>query len=135
MKTPTVFDALRSVVLVFGVCLLNVSCSDSTGLFCIQIGCDSGLSIQLTSPLTEYRMTIRGVGPKPLHIDCVQDPSCANGVFILDYFPSHVDVTVTAGEEEYRLTNHWPEYEDVYANGQGCGVTCRNGTISVRIDR
>ena len=122
----------RQGILVLGFGFLVVSCSDWTGPDCTMIGCDSGLSIQLTSPLTEYRMTIQA-GPQPFYIDCLDDPSCANGVFIDDFFPVQVSVTVTTGEQEYRLTNAKPEYGDVYANGPRCGVTCRTGTVSVRI--
>ena len=73
-------------------------------------------------------------GSQPFYIDCIQDQTCSNGIFIRDFFPVYVSVTVTAGEEEYRLTNAKPEYRDVYANGPNCGVTCRNGTVSVRIE-
>ena len=120
--------------LVLGASLFPWSCSDTTDpIICTDMGCSSGLEVELLGTLpAEYRLTFGVPGSQDLYVDCTQDSPCWPPIFIEDFFPETVRVTVSSGEQSW-TTLATPEYEEFQPNGPQCPPTCRVGHVLLQV--
>jgi len=84
-------------------CLLNLllslvllSCNDTSGrLVCPQVGCDSGLDIELMGELPETFTIVLEVPPfQPLMVECSASRPCEDPVHVADFTPARVFIEV-----------------------------------------
>jgi hypothetical protein len=106
-----------------------LSCSDP-GRVCTLIGCQSGLTVALTSqPAGAYSVEVytTGDGPRFVH-QCSGTGTCQ--IFFPSFTPSHVFVDVVVGSatatHERNVT-----YTVSRPNGPGCDPECRQATVTV----
>ena len=121
-------------VLLGGAGVLLCSCSDATDpIICTQIGCYSGLEVELLGTLpVEYRLELKVPGSKEFYFDCTADSPCWPPIFIQDFFPETVRVTVSSGDQSWTTVAN-PEYEEYQPNGPQCPPTCRLGRVSLQV--
>ena len=88
-------------IAVLGVCLFSGSCSDAptNPRPCTLIGCFGGLELDLLGTLpSEYRVAFEVEGSPTFFFDCTGDSPCASPIFIREFYPETVRVTVSAGD-------------------------------------
>ena len=116
-------------MLLLAVCL---SCSSPFETTCTLIGCIGTLTIAFdAAPADGYHIEAYSVSDGVRQFDCANPAQCPV-VRLSDYTPGKVIITVrtTRGSRQYNLS---PEYENVYANGRRCGVTCRSATVTLSL--
>jgi hypothetical protein len=99
---------------------------------CTLIGCENGLSVQLSRPpVGAFRVEATLPNdPAVLAIDCTNATSC------LLMFPDLVAerVTLRLTTAEGTITQEFqPRYEDLYPNGRRCGPACRQATVTIQL--
>ncbi len=121
-------------ILILGASLFHWSCSDATNpIICTDIGCFSGLEVELLGTLpAEYRLTLGVPGSQEFFVDCTQESPCRPPIFIEDFLPETVRLTVSSGEQSWTMLAT-PEYEEVQPNGSQCPPTCRVGHVSLQV--
>lgn len=98
---------------------------------CTLIGCNDGLSVQVTSAVTQsITVTVRANNQVIRTFRCEPGNPCTS--FIEDQMPTSVSVTVEApGGTVNRV--YTPEYRTARPNGPNCPPTCRQATITVAV--
>lgn len=114
--------------------LVLLSCNDTSGpLVCPQVGCDSGLDIELMGELPETFMIVLEVPSfRPLIVECSPSRPCGERVHVPDFTPDRVFVEVR-GEGVQFQEEFIPEYETLRPNGPDCLPECRKGLIVVDV--
>lgn len=97
---------------------------------CTQIGCNSGLIVELPDVPSPYTVSVRVPGQdRPARVaECGPDRPCTGSEFFADYTPDVVEIQVTAAGDS-RTEVFRPEYESVRPNGPGCPPVCRQATV------
>ena len=103
--------------------LLLASCDQSTGV-CTLIGCNSGLTINVpaAAPIP-YIISLQAPGAPELTLECTTS-LCAHSVFVPDYTPAHVTVTVQWQGGGSATKDVSPAYTISQPNGPNCSPTC-----------
>ena len=97
---------------------------------CTLIGCQSGLTVALTSqPAVPYRVEAYTIGDGPRFVrECPGTAACP--IFFQDFTPGHVFLDVVVGSatatHERNVT-----YTVSRPNGPGCDPECRQATVTV----
>lgn len=96
-------------------------------------GLSNGLEVVVTGDLPEtFTITISLEGPPTIVIECSESSPCGNSIFLRDFTPDHVDITIQ-GESVDFTDSFMPEYELTRPNGPDCPPECRRATITVTI--
>lgn len=99
---------------------------------CTLIGCEGKLTIAFdTPPAIAFHIEAVSVTNGLRAVDCPDITKCTT-VDLAGYTPDRLIVTVTTarGSREFNLA---PTYQNTYANGPHCGVTCRSATVTVAL--
>jgi hypothetical protein len=118
--------------------LLLASCSetnDEPPIFRTLLRCENGLRIALSGHVPDsYRITVEvpNTDSQPFQIQCSLGAPCPNPVFLADFTPSLVRVTVTAGQETW-MAETQPDYDEDRPNDPDSSPTCRLSTVEVTI--
>jgi hypothetical protein len=108
---------------------------------CTLIGCDSGLTVQLSSlPVGAFTVEVfpesPSLHPPVTRYDC--DParsSCDTWILFPDFFPRSPYVRVTSSVGSVTLPIVDVPYQTSYPNGRQCGPACRRAFVMVDIPR
>lgn len=133
----TLAATLRRITFIVAVAA-TTSC-DSPLEVCTLIGCDSGLTVQLSSlPVGEFTVEVLGespgLHPPAYRYECVPgaQPCSARILFPGLYLENpYVRITTAVG-----TVVHFAEdvtYRTSYPNGRQCGPECRTATVTVDI--
>ena len=126
---------IRMGCLVLLLAVFSCDSASTTGAVCTDIGCDTGLIVELqNAPDVPYRVEAYVSGSSPRYVQtCSSETPCNALAFFRDFIPDHVfiDVISTLGTQRYEahLT-----YEMVQPNGPGCDPVCRKATIRLPED-
>ena len=99
---------------------------------CTVIGCQSGLSIQFSSPPTApYHVEATSPDAGARSFDCTLTTGCTPPPLqMVDYTPETVTLIVTyAGHTS--ATTLKPTYQVSNPNGRSCAPTCHVGTVTL----
>ena len=110
---------------------LLAGCQSVTGQVCTLIGCESGLSVELTGSLgVPFRVEVTTEG-SPLRMvrECPTAADCQR-IFFADYTPSSPVIRVITGSDTTTV-RRTVEYARHEPNGPGCGPICRVGVVPV----
>lgn len=99
---------------------------------CTLIGCEGKLTIAFdTPPATVFHLEAISVTSGQRTFDCTDVTKCTS-VDLSGYTPDRFIITVTTARGT-RQFNFAPDYQNTYANGPHCGVTCRSATVRVAL--
>lgn len=99
--------------------------------YCTLIGCDSQLTVAFaTAPTSPWRVDVVAQNGATASFDCPDLSRCGPSASFRDFLPAHATVTVSYGGRT-RSTTVTPSYSQVQPNGEGCGPTCTQATVTV----
>ena len=134
--SPDPCSAARTIVVALATGV-SLSCVDSVQpqVNCTEIGCSSGLFVQLaTAPAGAVKIEIVGSGPGSATyvFDCTAS-TCPSSAFFRSYFGADplIRVTTSAGVKETQF--HGVTYTVSHPNGTGCPPTCKHGSVTVPV--
>lgn len=108
-------------------------CVDSIAPVCTQIGCESGVRIELAEPLPEGA-TVTLASDRPggvaVSFQCTAASPCESPLFARDFTPESLTVRIQGGGIDYS-ESFIPTYTASRPNGPNCPPECRNATIVV----
>jgi hypothetical protein len=111
--------------------LLTLGCD--LAVSCTLIGCSNGLSVSFDSaPTTGFRIEITSPGSAAKHVIDCPDPARCGPLTFDDFMPHTATITVTTSTGSRTFTRT-PEYTEVSPNGERCGPTCRQATVTVSL--
>lgn len=117
--------ALFLAVVAVGLAL--VSCKSPLSVVCTDVGCDSGLFIELEGPTDEsFTITAISGSSEPRVIECTAAEAC--WLFIPDYAPALVRIIYESADRTVE-GEFDPDWELRYPNGRDCGPACVNATV------
>lgn len=130
----------RHLPVLFAILALGGGCDSPTGV-CTQIGCDSGLTVQLDQVPTGA-FTVEVLPEEPQEHPVVYRVECAGSAAPCGarvFFPglvlerARVRVTTTLGTVTHDATD--VIYRTSYPNGRQCTPACRQATVDVTVPR
>lgn len=110
---------------------LTAACTPTENV-CTEIGCTSGLRIDLVNqPADAFTLRVVSEGSGPQMIECRSDEPCE--LFFPDFTPSAVTVTYRSerGIVERQFN---PAYQTVRPNGEGCPPECAVARVVMELD-
>jgi hypothetical protein len=104
---------------------------------CTEIGCHSGLTIQLEGTIPEaYSVEISVPGDEPFRVECPQggEPVYCEGdrLFLAERTPEEVTVRVS-WEDNSVVETLQPTYETIRPNGPDCPPECRQAEVKLNL--
>lgn len=119
----------------FGIALLvMLGCSSNAvdeQRACTLIGCEDGLSVQVSNSLNQsLTVNVRSGAQLIGTFTCTAGQPCAG--FIRNQTPPNVTVEVTS-QAGTVTRNYMPEYRLSRPNGPNCPPECRQATINVAV--
>jgi hypothetical protein len=129
---------MRYVIATVGIVALVAACAGveqepepEPQQICTLIGCNDGLSVQVTSAVTQsITVTVRANNQVLRTFRCDPGNPCAS--FIENQMPASVSVTVEAPGGTVNRA-YTPEYRTARPNGPNCPPACRQATITVAV--
>ena len=116
----------------------TVTACNGIGEVCTEIGCLSGLTVNLSGvPIGAYSVEVIPEGPPgtmTYRVDCGGSaPSCGSQVYFRDVFVerAHVRVVSSLGTVTHAVGPI--RYSTSYPNGRQCEPACRQATVAVGI--
>ena len=98
---------------------------------CTQIGCDSGLLVELQDePQAPFTVTATAEDGRTRTIDCPDPANCR--IFFEGFTPSEVTITYESGGDAVEQTFS-PAYTRSRPNGEDCPPECVNATVRLDI--
>ena len=131
VRRSCVMPRVPQLGLAFLLGLTLSSCSDQ-GRICTDIGCYSGLEIQVNpAPTIPFRIEAFVPGSSALYTqDCANAADCTH-IFLPEFTPDDVSVRLIAGGDTTFLEDAQPQYTELQPNGPGCPPICRVGHITI----
>lgn len=110
-----------------------MACGDNTtALVCTDIGCDSGLMVEVAGLQADSaEIAVQVLDAPPWVIGCDRD-HCTAGVFFPHFTPDYVEITVRIGDREV-VEDVRPEYRVLQPNGPECEPTCHMATVEIAV--
>lgn len=100
---------------------------------CTLIGCASGLILRFSTPPTSaYRIEVTSPGSSAkVVLECPASMGCiGDEAMLVDYLPDFATVTIITATAT-ATTQVKPVYSETSPNGERCGPTCRQATVTV----
>jgi len=114
--------------LVFGLS----ACSDQLQRICTDIGCYSGLEIQVSpAPATPFRIEAFAPGFSAVYTQDCANPADCTRIFLPEFTPDVVNVRLIAGGDTTFVEGAQPQYTESRPNGPDCPPICRTGHITI----
>ena len=114
--------------------VVGLACESTSGpRVCTDIGCSSGLRLTLHGELPDtFTISVNSGGDRPWIVECTPEAPCDNGVFLSDFTPDWIYVTIRGDglsvEEEIR-----PSYETHTPNGPDCPPSCMIAEVMLTV--
>ena len=107
-----------------------ISCNPFEPRVCTQIGCDSGLRVEIGgTPAGPFTVTA-SAGAASRSVSCEQTTAC--DLFFEDFTPSQVTISYESGGEEVERTFS-PSYTRSRPNGEHCPPECLNAAVVLEL--
>ena len=128
---PDVTRRVTQLGLAFFLGIGLSTCSDQ-GRVCTDIGCYSGLEIQVNpAPTVPFRIEAFAPGSSALYTqDCANAADCTP-VFLPEFTTRDVSVRLIAGGDTTFVEDAQPQYTELRPNGPDCPPICRFGHITI----
>ncbi len=132
------FASPRRTITLLAVVVATAACDSPTEV-CTLVGCDSGLTVQLSGlPVGAFTVEVfpesPALDPPVYRYECTPGPQpCSTRVLFPGLYVEQPYVRVTSALGT--VTHHEPDvtYQTSYPNGRQCGPECRSATVSVGI--
>lgn len=107
--------------------LLAASCSPVGPRACTQIGCESGLTVELQgTPDAPFTVSATADDGDTESITCTETEACR--LFFQDFTPDRVTITYEAAGRTVQQS-FTPQYTRSRPNGEDCPPECMNATV------
>lgn len=124
---------LTRCLLAVVVACLACSEDDTTGLSCTDIGCESGLYVELEGlEADSAEISVQVLDVAPWTIGCDRE-LCTVGVFFPHFTPDHAVITVRVGDQEV-VQEVRPSYSALRPNGPDCEPTCWVARVDISVE-
>ena len=111
--------------------ILLTACSVGVTQICTDVGCPGALTVVFASaPSGPYTIELLSVTHGQRKYECADALGKCPVAKFDEYTPDRLVITISSAKGSRQL-NVLPEYQNRYANGPNCGVTCRSATVSV----
>ena len=120
-------------IAVAGVPITIARCSPSkeAGVTCTEIGCASGLQVQLDrSPSAGYTVEVFPPGSGAKYSFECPSGQCGTTIFFEDFTPDYVNVRIIVGTDTSFAEALQPQYTDLRPNGEQCPPACHIGRVA-----
>jgi hypothetical protein len=108
------------------------ACSDQLQVVCTDIGCYSGLEIQVDpAPTTRFRVEAFAPGFSAVYTQECDNPASCTRIFLPEFTPDLVNIRIIAGGDTTFIEAARPEYTESRPNGPKCPPLCRTGHVTV----
>lgn len=109
-----------------------LACQEPPQAACTLIGCDSGVTVQLsTLPAVPFSVELTAFpGGESTLKQCTADGACSATLFFEGVRADSVSIKVTSGTGE-TITGVKPAYSVTRPNGPQCDPECRQASVSV----
>ena len=121
---------LMAVAALSVVCAALASCNPVAPRGCTQIGCSSGLRVELDGTPTAPFTVTATAGAASVSISCEQATPCV--LFFEDFTPSQVSISYQSGDQVVQETFS-PSYARSRPNGEDCPPECLNGAVVLEL--
>ena len=115
--------------------LLVLGCTEANRV-CTLIGCESGVTVHLSSlPSQPFRVEVGAPGADTQYVfDCTNDTArCRREIFFPDLGSDHLFVTVRVGTASRMTEVSQVNYTRFQPNGEHCPGDCRNADVDAAI--
>ena len=120
-----------ALILIAALALTATAC-DPTGQVCTEMGCSSGLTVEITGTVADsYTVKVDTEDGESWLRQCRRDEPC--NLFFPDFTPPAVTVAYRSelGVVERQFS---PAYQAVRPNGPGCPPECLTATVVMELD-